>query len=139
MTILSPALLARIRTIRTTLLNDVQDGFSPCTYVAWTKNRPAGWDTGTDDEGWVQVVSGTGLLRANGNGGPVIGEDVIYQQAPYQFRTDRDDGIAPHMWLVVDGTRLFKVEGVTAEDPEKPIVHAYLTEVVDMTLPGVTP
>lgn len=142
MTVLSAPLLAQIRTIRTQLLTDVQAGFSPDAFVAWRKNRPSvgveTWDNGGADEDWVQVGSGTGILRANGSEGPVIGEDVIYQQAPYVFRTERVTWLVAGLRLVI-GTRQFHVEGVPVEDAEDPIVRAYLTEVFNEQLPGVTP
>lgn len=136
MVILSARTLTQIRQIRTQVLTDVQDGLSPTTFVAWRKDRPAGtWDNGTEDENWVQVVSGKGILRRNGQDGPVIGEGLIYQQAPYQFRTDRVAGLVPGLRLVVDGVRQFEVQGVTVEDTEKPIVTAWLTEVFGVALP----
>ena len=139
MALISDRTWSQIRGIRTSGLQELQDKYSPTSFVAWRKKRPASgedtWDNGRADEGWETVVSGNGILRTNGSGGPVIGEDLIYQQAPYQFRTDRAHGLTAGMWLVVDGVRLFKVEAVPLEDDEKPIVTAYLSEVFGVALP----
>lgn len=142
MAILSPALLGRIRTIRTTLLNDVQTGFSPTAFVAWTKDRPATgtatWDNGQQAEVWTKGASGDGMIR-NGQEMPIIGEGLITQEARYDFRTEKSYGLTDTHWLVIDGTRLFRVEGAPVEDLEKPTVTLRLVEVFGMTLPVAPP
>lgn len=140
MVTLSPRIWAQLRTIRSSLLTDVQDNWSPCTWEAWVKDRPATgmdtWDNGKKSEAWRKVATGAGMLRANGSGGPVIGESAIWQQAPYTIRLAATAIVDSTMWLVVDG-RLFRVEHVALEDPEKPIALAYLTEMFGMALPEV--
>lgn len=140
MVTLSPRIWAQLRTIRTSLLADLQDNWSPCAWSAWVKDRPATgittWDNGQETEAWRLVSAGTGMLRANGSGGPVIGESAIWQQAPYTIRLDAHAPIDATTWLVVDG-RLFKVEHLAVDDAEKPIATAYLTEVFGMALPEV--
>lgn len=138
MVTLSPQLLARVRQIRTQVLTDVQEGFSPTTFVAWRKNRPATgaetWDNGGASEGWVQGVSGKGIIR-RGQDMPVIGEGLISQQTRYDFRTATSYGLTVSHFLVIDGTRLFKIEGAPVEDVEDPIMTVTLVEVTDITLP----
>ena len=138
---ISTAQTARIRQQFRNLEDTVKVVFWDVSWVAWVKVRPEdgdedSWTGGTARETWHATGTiGTGRLRENGQGGPVVGENVIYQQAPYRLRTDVSPALDATMWLVVDGDRLFKVNGFTDRGGERQHGHAYLTEIFGEALP----
>ncbi len=148
---ISPAEAIDIRAEFRNLEDTVKAVFWDVSWAAWTIDRPNGWDAGTDPEAWEMVATGTGRLRENGAGGPVIDENVIYTQAPYVLRTDvdafdafrtADSGESEHdvstAWLVIE-SRLFRVNAFSPRGGQRQHANAYLTEVFDRTLPAVTP
>lgn len=135
-----------------TLQEDVHRELHTDTYTLWIVERPAGtWDTGAAPETWTVLGAGTCKLAEHGPGGPRMGDGVIYPESPYQVRmlADAFDGLPraagestpdpSHAWLVINGDRLFKVEMVKTEADRDVLGTAYVREVFDRTLPGVTP
>lgn len=135
-----------------TLQEDVHRELHTDTFTLYRVERPTGtWDSGTAAESWTVLASGTGKLAEQGPGGPSMGDGVIYPESPYQFRTlaasfaalpRESDTSAPdpsHAWLVVNGNRLFKVEMVKLEADRDLLGTAFVREVFDRALPGVTP
>ena len=143
MALISDRTWSQIRGLRTSGLQELQDKFSMDTFASFALDREDSgadtWDNGKKGEAWIQVATGEGKLSANGEGGPTIGEGLIYMQAPYVFRTDLASGIVANQRLVINGSRLFKVEAAPIEDSEKPIIRAYLAEIFGVPLPEVTP
>ena len=127
--------------------------FWDVTWTAYRIDRPTGtWDAGTESEEWEAVASGTGRLSENGAGGPVQGETVISIESPYRLRTDADafdafrtpdgsnsDHDVSTAWLVIDNSRLFKVDSFKPRSGERQHANAYISEVFDRALPAVTP
>lgn len=118
--------------------------FHDDTYAAWTKDRPtttgAKWDDATAGEPWIEVGIGIGRLYANGQGGPVISDDLVTIQAPYRFRTLTTAAFVPNVThLVINGDRLFLVKAWEIEDTDDALSNAYLVELLDTDLPAVTP
>lgn len=107
--------------------------FHDDTYTSWVKNRPdtvgASWDAALAPETWMQVAAGTGRLYANGQGGPVVSEDVIVGQAPYRFRTLAEEPFVANVTHLLINDRFFKVDHFEAEDADDALANAYLTEI----------
>ena len=156
MAFISPRTGRIFRNAIQTLQQDVHRELHTDTYTLYRVERPAGsWDTGTAGEAVTALGGGTCKLAENGPGGPSMGDGIIYPESPYQVRTlatafdplPRDpDTSAPdpsHVWMVINGDRLFKVEMVKVEAGRDLLATAYVREVFDRTLPiaspGVTP
>jgi len=113
--------------------------FWPDTYEEWVQHRPetngASWDTATAGEAWTARGTGTGKLFENGAGGPTTTGDVIYVESPYRFRTHASAGFDSTTFLVINGTRLFRVDAFKVEDQNDLLANAYLSELIDTPLP----
>lgn len=134
MPLLSPATVAQLKQVR-------QEGFATVrlfhddTYDCWTVNRDAGWADSTAVEAQTIVESGTGKLYANGAGGPQSGEMVITVESPYRFRTLATAEIETGHLLVINGTRLFRVDVAKREDVADELMDVYLTELFTTPMP----
>ena len=115
----------------------VHDELHTDTYDCWTVNRPAGWADSTSVEAKAIVGSGTGKLRANGIGGPQAGEMVISIESPFVFRTESTDTIRPGNLLIVNGTRLFRVDNPKPEYGADLLMDVGVTELFQTPMPAV--
>lgn len=130
--------VARLKSLRQRGFTTVRQ-FHDDTFQAWTVDRDPDWaDTG-DVEADRLVASGTGRLYEDGPGGPRSGENVIHVQSPYRFRTLADAPISAGMLLVVNGTRLFRVDDAKREDADDRLMNVYLTELVNTPMPSTPP
>lgn len=138
----SPAQATRLKVIRDRGAGTVRL-FHDDSYAVWIRVRPDGagasWDDGTTGERWEQNGAGTGKLYENGAGGPTTGEDVIYVESPYRFRTLTSAAFDTTMHLVINGQRLFRVDAFKVEDIDDRLANAYLSELLDHPLPVPTP
>lgn len=134
-TLLSPTQAIRLKVIREAGFNTVRL-FHDDAYTAWKRLRPVGtWDDGTADERWQQGGAGTGKLYENGAGGPGTSEGVIYPDSPYRFRTLATANFDATFYLVINLTRLFRVDAFKVEDVADMLGNAYLKELFDAPLP----
>lgn len=147
---LSAGDIAQIETLRAQgmatvpmLWNDV--------YELWTTHRPEGtWDDGSQPEAWYLLGSGPGKLYENGAGGPQSDGNVIFADSPYRFRTyatamdavPRESGTSEpdvtHLYLVINGTRFFRVDAWKTEDAKDTLGNAYINELFGRVLPVVS-
>ena len=107
------------------------------TYTCWTVNRSTGWEDGESVEAKAVVESGTGKLRANGIGGPRATEMVISLESPYVFRTLASAAIAPGNLLVINATRLFRVDTTKPEHSDDLLMDVGVTELFTTPMPEV--
>lgn len=122
--------------------HDFMDGFE-----IWKPSRPANqWDNGTSVETLALLTSNTGKLYANGPGGPMTNEDVVFVESAYRFRTYTSvvegfhapgDGTpdVTGMFLVVNRSRIFVIDNAKPEDDEDWLIDLYLTEMVGKPIP----
>ena len=135
-----------------TLQEDAHRELHTDTFTLYRVERPAGaWDAGTAGETWEVLASGTCSLKAQGPGGPSMGEGIVYPESPYRVRLmadavdtlPREPGTSSpdpsHAWMVINGDRLFKVEMIKVGAERSLLATAYVREVFDRDLPGVTP
>lgn len=134
MPLFSAATAARLKAIR-------QDGFDTIrmfhddTFACWETDRGVDWADDGSAEGQRLVVSGTGRLYEHGPGGDVSGENVIHVESPYRFRTLADAAIEPGNLLVINETRLFRVESTKPEDTDDRLMNVYLMELFNTPMP----
>lgn len=118
---------------------DTDELFMDDTYECWTVNRPAGWADGAAVEAQRRTVSGLGRLSANGAGGPQAGELVIHVESPYRFQVHATAPIESGNLLVINGTRLFRVDVVKRGDIKARFMDVYLTELFSTPMPEEAP
>ena len=106
-------------------------------YVVWTLNRPDGWDTGAEPEGWHIVETGIGKLRPGGVAGPgdLADETVIFNEAQYEFKVESTTVLGTSDLLVTNG-RVFHVDRVVRKSSERTVAKAHLTERVGDDVPA---
>ncbi len=119
------------------LQQDIHREWHRDVYECWTVNRGAGWPDSTQVEALEVVETGTGKLYANGAGRPQAGDLVINLESPYRFRTVATTGIRSGHLLVINGTRLFRVDVVKPEAADDLLVDIYLTELFSTQMPEV--
>lgn len=117
------------------LQTDIHDFRHPDAYVCWTVNRDAGWEDGDSVETQGIVETGTGKLSEGGVGGPVAGEGVIHIESPYRFRTLATSAIEPGHLLVINGSRVFRVDDARREHADDILMTVYVTELFNTPLP----
>lgn len=127
----------------------IHDELHTDTYTCWTVNRPAGWADSTSVEALGVVESGTGKLRANGVGGPQTGEMVVSLESPFVFRTEAwrphpdvpelrmETDIQPGNLLVINDTRLFRVDTPKPEYGDDRLISIGVTELFQTPMPEV--
>jgi len=129
------------------LQRDVHRELHRDAFTLWKRDRPLGsWDAGESREGWELLSRGTGSLAENGAGGPTESEGIVFPDSPYKFRTavaelpadDVDGQSAPdrsHLYLVLNGARLFAVDAIKREGKEDLLANVYLRELFNQQLP----
>lgn len=146
-TLLNARTVARLKDIRQHGLNTVPMLWDD-TYVLWTTHRPEGtWDDGSQPEDLQAIGGGGGKLYENGAGGPQSDGNVIFADSPYRFRTyatamdvvPRESGTSEpdvtHLYLVINGTRFFRVDAWKTEDAKDTLGNAYINELFGRVLP----
>lgn len=148
--VLKPGVAKKFTDTITQFQQDIHDGWHRDHYTIWTLDRPTNtWDAGTAPETWQPWASGTGRLYENGAGGPTAREGIIYPESPYLFRmlvtafdvVQKPDQSEPDItpcYLVINGTRLFKVDAFKIEAIGNVLANAYIHELFDRSLPAVT-
>lgn len=151
MVILDSATAKIFRGTISQLQRDVHREWHNDVFEVFRVKRPAsGWDSGSTTEGLTLEYSGVGKLYANGAGGPIASEDVIFPESPYRLRTVasildgfRVDGMStPDLsgcQVVVNGSRLFVIDSIKPEDVDDYLVDIYLTELIGKPLPVISP
>lgn len=133
----SPNTAAKLKHLRQRGFETVRM-FHDDAYACWVVNRPAGWVDGDALEAQQLVASGVGKLYANGKGGPQAGDMVIHLESPYRFRTLASDPIEAGNLLVLNASRVFRVDVVKPEDVDDQLMDVYLTEMFTTPIPEVT-
>lgn len=137
MVILDPATARVFTESIQQLQRDIHREWHRDTYVCWAVNRPAGWQDGATVEAQEVVETGTGKLYANGAGRPQASDLVISLESPYRFRTLTTSRIKSGNLLVINDTRLFRVDIAKPEDAGDQLVDVYLTELFSTRMPEV--
>jgi hypothetical protein len=114
----------------------VHDALHTDTYTVWRVSRDGTWVSSTDAETRGLVASGTGKLYENGAGGPTSGDTVIHIESPYRLRTTADVDIQDGDWLVLNGTRVFRVEVGKREAEADTLMNVYLAELFGVEVPA---
>ena len=137
--VLKPRVAASFTQTIQQLQQDVHEGWHHDTFDVWTVNRSAGWADGAGVEAQVKVASDVGRLYANGAGGPQAGEMVINIESPYLLRTVASAPIESGHLLVINGTRLFRVDVAKPEGVDNLLMDVYLTELFSTPMPEEAP
>lgn len=138
------------------LQTDIHRELYRSPWVLWQRDRPLGaWDDGSAAEGWRTLASGLGKLSENGAGGPAMPEGIVHPESPYRLRCAAadlpddpealiggDDRSAPdrtHLYLSVEGDRLFAVDAIKEEGSEDRLASMYLRELFGFPMPQEGP
>lgn len=106
-------------------------------FCCWEVDRPHGWQDSTSIEGQRITCYGWGKLYPNGVGGPAGGDMVIHVESPYRFRAQAVDPIETGNLLVLNGSRLFRVDTTKVGEGESVLMDVYLTELFLTPMPGM--
>lgn len=116
---------------------DVHREWHTDTYECWKVSRPEGWVDDEHVEADIILESGFGKLYANGKGGPQTGEMVIHLESPYRFRTLTTADIQSGNLMVINGSRVFRVDITKPEHDGDVLMDVYLTELFNTPVPEV--